>query len=636
MSDHFNHGTKGIDFAKAVMAPPNGAESNNKRRRTGPADYDPDSAARALSDHMQQLRLSSLSKDVAWTPETALPSTTRMRAFLPAVHTNISASIPADWNVTSNASQDAVFLGTSGNNFAGALVATPEMVGALGNSILHAAHNAGKGYVKVAFKVVDIPTPRSADEALPVVKTGVRNPEGRKPAGHGSNLNWVKRSGTDFSDPTKQLIAKGRSHCTRCNQTGHWKDQCYSPFGGPLIACPLYKCREKRFHCLDRCPEIFPCGGRTYNKGDNEKMEKRLATALILSRARMCAVRSENFSHIDYIPVVYNGLTEEQRDSQAEMPNTDEWTAQLAGMDSGDPQLRGKLHPKDFVHGTHTTADLPLDPYWEGKTWRKVFSMYTYRRLNRLRWVSERARVTALGGAGVDPVYAAARKYLIHWVQGLENPEFLLYTADDGKILMEVDSTKENNAELSATPAANPDANPVVEAASQVEVDRNGVYRRKAQFVIRAPGVAKYAQELLLQWFEGKLSPETLDRNDPVKRAVCDLMDGKFTFRVRSIPPLQPRAAPTGHKTAKAKKTRDELLAEELEKAAQYEFQWHILSKRKPGGDEDKDSDSESEADAQVERMTATLSLDSEAEPEGQAQAAQPPGQAADVMEGLE
>lgn len=196
--------------------------------------------------------------------------------------------------------------------------------------------------------IVEVPTERPA---LPVVQQAGQQGQARK------------RIMSSDEGPNKRQ--KREDGCYRCHRVGHTGDVCISPSQslGSTRTCVF--CPEER-HILDYCSKL-------HRMPFAKEHVWHLTKVLLEARARAPQVRSEALSWMDFLDC-YIDRKKIRPDALAarHLPWTNDFAKRVWAAASDAPMLRGKVHPRDFVYGKHTVDNLPIDPFWAGKTFSTV------------------------------------------------------------------------------------------------------------------------------------------------------------------------------------------------------------------------------------------------------------------------
>ncbi|KAK3290393.1 uncharacterized protein B0H64DRAFT_479111 [Chaetomium fimeti] len=157
--------------------------------------------------------------------------------------------------------------------------------------------------------------------------------------------------------------------CVVCKEHGHTAQHCVMPNGtyGSIRCCPICDTKE---HDFDHCP--------VFKDMDFNSWEFVVGASEVLMRERgnKPQVRSAAWTFFDILALgcELQYLTS-PLDDRPIWPWSNEFAKAVAAAKPGDEILRGKLHPSEFDHAQHTHSDLPVDPFYEGKSIGDILAM---------------------------------------------------------------------------------------------------------------------------------------------------------------------------------------------------------------------------------------------------------------------
>ncbi|KAK4445802.1 hypothetical protein QBC34DRAFT_160811 [Podospora aff. communis PSN243] len=478
--------------------------------------------------------------DLAWTPARAFPRSEAPRAFLPEKNTDqITRPVVGHrLDVSSSDPNNAIFFGPDPasshdeNTWVASLIAMPEFVGALQNSLLQTAARLKKGQIKILVKFDDLPSQTKRPEATQAKPVTAKK----------------TKKGTGWLLERKKALGNGNKYCINCKANGHWLYRCTVPLAtspGSIVECPVPLCqtRDKRHH-LDERPILFPPGGY-YDFAAVSLKDLQYFVSEIMSwdRVNMPQFRGEKFSAIDYFCRV--GYQRAAPNHQVAMPWTDNHAVALA---SGDALAGGYglLHPSQFDPNVHRSSDLPEDPFWKNKTWEDVVEAYKNDEYDHFRCVFP-STIKKFANE-LDP-YNYALKSIIEWTERtngvvdfsqnpprFQHPSALPDSVRNEAIKEEGEYqySQEGPFELMLR---NRGCLQLIRLCLLKDAPRNGIRLEEAdpkeQFYVHAPVMDLQIKFLLKEWVRGTATSErglNVETN-PIHRAFSDILTQKVLLR---------------------------------------------------------------------------------------------------------
>ena len=211
--------------------------------------------------------------------------------------------------------------------------------------------------------------PAQSDSIVERKKRSRGGGRGRGGASHSRNEAPVQGNASEHAAPAADYRTDmARETCAQCGKAGHPAIDCVEGKAkcGTIRACPLCNTKE---HPLDRCGVI----AATQNT-DYVRLVEELAHFLVVARTNAPQICSRDWTFYDVLQrAVAAGVKGENE--ILGYPWSRSFAQKILAARSNDPILGGKVHPRDFVHGRHLTADLPEDPLFAGKTIREILLM---------------------------------------------------------------------------------------------------------------------------------------------------------------------------------------------------------------------------------------------------------------------
>ncbi|GAB1316802.1 methylenetetrahydrofolate reductase 1 [Madurella fahalii] len=241
------------------------------------------------------------------------------------------------------------------------------------------------------------------------------------------NMPDPKRKGRGPKTP-----GNSEDKCANCGNTDHKASHCQWPSvrHGSIRACAL--CNDAS-HVLDNCPKL-----KGVDVQSTEFLNK--AGSLLMSdRGHKPQLRSERFPFYDLLKVgsKHPGNTLDLNGVYV-WPWSNEFAKKVAVCKPGDPILRGKLHPKEFVHGKHTSFDLPADPLFDGKSVAEIRHMRGTGALDTDRFVSSGTRKRS--SRPTSPKHGALKKGIIKTPDRFAADRTVIKQEDDDGDLVPTDA----------------------------------------------------------------------------------------------------------------------------------------------------------------------------------------------------
>jgi hypothetical protein len=195
----------------------------------------------------------------------------------------------------------------------------------------------------------------------------------------------ARRKADDAAATAEKASAVAESRevqfCVVCQRHGHLAQVCVmpNPTYGSIRFCPT--CNTKA-HDFDRCPVVKSAdlNSRTF--------VVEATKLLILARINKPQIRSLNWSFFDLLALGCDlNYLESPATECPGWPWSNKFAKEVAAVKPGDPWLKGKVHPSEFDHKRHRLGDLPIDPFYDGKSIRDILAMRNRGELDDDRFV---------------------------------------------------------------------------------------------------------------------------------------------------------------------------------------------------------------------------------------------------------